>query len=209
MSLFSSQQYPALLITLILALFEIVVPLTVKAALHDPCYISNNPTVRKNSFDSIAAALENQCQFLMVSAGTYHESFTLPDHVTLQGTSSETTHIVGVITLSNDTSIQSVSVLQGGVITALDANTTLDHVKIMGSRENGLETTGLGLLQITASTIEQSTKKGISIRWGKTISIKNSIIQSNAEEGIDIRGHVSGEIIGSTLAKNGESGIEE
>lgn len=168
------------------------------------CIVGPSP----QSFASITMALAEGCRSLTVLPGEYPESFILGEGVQLVGTDRETTRILGTVILSDQTTLQSITIVRGGVRVELDADAWLDQVKITGSALNGIETTGFGLLRLTDSTIEHSAKKGLSIGWGKTLAINNSVIQSNAEEGLDIHGHVSGSVTHSTLASNGESGAE-
>ncbi len=172
------------------------------------CTVDPAPHSSPYYFTSVNSALEANCQAIRVNEGVYDESFTLTEGKTLNGVSPDKITFTGIVTLENSTTLQGVTIDRGGIITTLDADTVINNVSVTNSPGNGIETTGLGNLHLTASKIIHSAKKGLYLRWGKTIFIDDVLIQSNIEEGIDIHGNTAGYIINSKLDNNGESGAE-
>lgn len=172
------------------------------------CTIEPIPHSSPYYFTSVKSALEANCQAIRVNGGTYNESFTLTEGRILSGVNPNKVTFTGIVTLENNTTIQGITIDRGGIIVTLDADTVINNVSVTNSLENGIETTGLGNLHLTASKIIHSAKKGLYLRWGKTIFIDDVLVQSNTEEGIDIHGNTTGYIINSKLENNGESGAE-
>ena len=160
-------------------------------------------------YQDIEEALDDDdCMTITVSDGSYGDTLTIGDNVTVSGKNRDGVKITGGVTMEDGASLKNVTISStSGVDVTKDAEVTIDNVKIVGANV-GIETVA-GRGKVTAKNVKiTGGNKGMYLQAGNTVKITGCEIYDNDEEGIDIRANVDGTISGNTINGNGESGIE-
>lgn len=163
-------------------------------------------TVHAASFP--ADAFSGTTRTVTLPNGTYADPVTVPPGGTLVGQSQSETILSGGVLLREGAQLKNLTVTAAGIKIEADADARIEDVVVRGTTENGIETVGLGLLEMRRTKVVESQKKGVYVRWGKRIAFSELAVENNHEEGVDARSRVSGFIRDSVFAGNGESGLE-
>ncbi len=173
----------------------------------DICYVGSDIKDKDNYFKKIATALENGCKKIELTSGRHRENFILDEGASLSGRGKDSTVIVGAVTLLDDTSMDNLTIREGGVAVSKDATVRLSKIKVSGAR-TGVDTKK-GSGKIILNEVELTKNhKGIYLQAGNKTKIDRCNVHDNKEEGIDIRSNVSGSITNNSIINNEESGIE-
>lgn len=166
-------------------------------------------TVFVNDAKSLVDIFETGADKVFVEEGFYDVGkITIPAGVRLIGQGMEKTMLKGVITMEEDSVLENVGNLDGGIFVAVDADAEVKNVSIKNAVNNALETKGLGTLIARNVLIESPTKRGFYIPWGKHLVVDGLKIKGSGEEGMDIHSYVSGTIGNVEISGSGESGME-
>ena len=178
------------------------------------CQVDKTDT-KNNVYKTIADALKDGCNAILVNPGEYVEDITIGDGVKITGAKKKTI-IKGVVKINGTVGLKNVHVDEPKIP---DSNGRTIGIKVMegakaflyeievSNADIGIETSEGSKLTVVDSKINNN-KKGFYIRYGTDIDLRNNEVTNNTEEAIDIRAHIHGGISGNTIVNNGESGIE-
>lgn len=173
------------------------------------CYVDidgdNGDGSKDNPYKTITKALSEDCDNVKVEKGRYKETIVLGEGVKLEGVGKETI-VDGRVKMKNKSSLEDVYVDNWGVEVLDNASVSIKSVRIEGTHI-GIATTGSGKLTVKNCKI-QHNGKGLYLRYGKDIDLRDNEIVNNEEEGVDIRANVDGVIEGNVIESNKEGGIE-
>jgi hypothetical protein len=193
----------------LLTIFLFVFLLSPIIALGKTCYVDEGEHSGDGSKDkpyrTISKALSKGCDKIKVAGGSYSERITIPAGVSLEGKGGKT-KIKDKVFMSDDTEVEDLSIENGGIVVTKNAKVKINKVKIEDSH-TGIEAEGGGKVTVVNSTISHNGK-GLYLRYGTDVDLRNSKITHNKEEGVDIRANVDGIITGNAIDSNKEGGIE-